>query len=124
MKSTAGQRVVQQLAAAADVVVENFLPGAASKMNISYDRVRALNPRAVYVSISGYGSSGPLANHPVNPPPLPPLPATPQSRLLHPTPPHPDMRVRRATISWRRQWVASCTSPAPPMVPPKKWESL
>jgi crotonobetainyl-CoA:carnitine CoA-transferase CaiB-like acyl-CoA transferase len=67
MKTAAGQRLVQRMASAADVVVENFLPGAASRMNISYDHVRALNPKAVYVSISGYGSSGPLAQHPVNP---------------------------------------------------------
>ncbi len=79
MKSIAGQRLVQQLAAAADVVVENFLPGAATKMNISYDHVRALNPRAIYVSISGYGSSGPLAHHPVRPPPL--TSPTPSPRL-------------------------------------------
>jgi crotonobetainyl-CoA:carnitine CoA-transferase CaiB-like acyl-CoA transferase len=67
MKTAAGQRLVQRMASAADVVVENFLPGAASRMKISYDHVRALNPKAVYVSISGYGSSGPLAQHPVNP---------------------------------------------------------
>jgi hypothetical protein len=104
MKSTAGQRVVQQLAAAADVIVENFLPGAASKMNISYDHVRALNPRAVYVSISGYGSSGPLANHPVNPhPPPPPSPQLHCPAYSTPPPSHLDMRVSRATISWRRQ---------------------
>jgi hypothetical protein len=65
MKAAAGQRLVQHLACAADVVVENFLPGATSRMNISYEHVRALNPKAVYVSISGYGASGPLAQHPV-----------------------------------------------------------
>ena len=74
MKVAAGQRLVQQLACAADVVVENFLPGATSRMNISYEHVRALNPKAVYVSISGYGASGPLAHHPV--------PAPPAARIL------------------------------------------
>ena len=94
MKTDAGQRLVQQLAAAADVVVENFLPGAASRMNISYDHVRALNPRAIYVSVSGYGGSGPLAHHPVPPPPAP------CRHLLLLTRASP-----RATISWRRLWV-------------------
>lgn len=64
MKTCAGQQLVRQLACAADVVVENFLPGAASRMKISYDDVGKINPKAVYVSISGYGSSGPLAHHP------------------------------------------------------------
>ena len=92
MKTDAGQRLVQQLAAAADVVVENFLPGATSRMNISYDHVRALNPRAVYVSVSGYGGSGPLAHHPV--PSRAAATSCPLTRAS-----------TRATISWRRLWV-------------------
>jgi crotonobetainyl-CoA:carnitine CoA-transferase CaiB-like acyl-CoA transferase len=83
MKTCAGQQLVRQLASAADVVVENFLPGAASRMKISYDDVSKINPKAVYVSISGYGSSGPLAHHPVCRPALPFITCRSSSSALH-----------------------------------------
>jgi crotonobetainyl-CoA:carnitine CoA-transferase CaiB-like acyl-CoA transferase len=47
-----------ELAASADVMVEGFRPGVVARLGVGYEQVRALNPRIVYVSISGYGQSG------------------------------------------------------------------
>jgi formyl-CoA transferase len=44
------------------VVVENFLPGVADKLGLGYDAVSAVNPAAVYVSVTGFGQSGPHAH--------------------------------------------------------------
>jgi crotonobetainyl-CoA:carnitine CoA-transferase CaiB-like acyl-CoA transferase len=51
-------RLARELAARADVVLENFKPGGLSKFGLDYDAVAATNPRVVYASISGFGSSG------------------------------------------------------------------
>lgn len=55
LRSPAGQKIVRQLAAVSDVVVENLRPGATAKMGLDYDELRAVNPRLVYASISGFG---------------------------------------------------------------------
>jgi crotonobetainyl-CoA:carnitine CoA-transferase CaiB-like acyl-CoA transferase len=46
----------RRLAASADVVIENFRPGVMARFGLSYDEVRALNPRAIYCSITGFGT--------------------------------------------------------------------
>jgi crotonobetainyl-CoA:carnitine CoA-transferase CaiB-like acyl-CoA transferase len=56
-----GGQLVFELAHRADVVVENFLPGVADKLGLGYDAVSAVNPSAVYVSVTGFGQSGPHA---------------------------------------------------------------
>ncbi|MDR0227419.1 MAG: CoA transferase [Burkholderiaceae bacterium] len=56
--------VVHAMAARADVVVENFRPGVAERLGIGARQLRALNPRLVYVSVSGFGQTGPLAHRP------------------------------------------------------------
>ena len=56
-----GGKLVFELARRADVVVENFLPGVADKLGLGYDSVSAVNPAAVYVSVTGFGQSGPHA---------------------------------------------------------------
>ncbi|HEV8615684.1 MAG TPA: CoA transferase [Methylomirabilota bacterium] len=59
-----GQRLAFELARRADVILENFLPGGAAKMGLGYDAVRAANPTVVYVSITGFGQTGPYAQRP------------------------------------------------------------
>lgn len=59
-----GQRLARQLAARADVVVENFKPGVARKLGIDFEALAAENPRLVYCSISGFGQDGPNAAKP------------------------------------------------------------
>ncbi|MCD9624280.1 CaiB/BaiF CoA transferase family protein [Rhabdothermincola salaria] len=54
-----GRDIVLQLAAEADVVVQNFRPGVVDRLGVGYEAVRALNPDVVYASISGYGPEGP-----------------------------------------------------------------
>lgn len=56
--------LVHEMAAQADVVVENFRPGVAERLGIGPAQLRALNPRLVYVSVSGFGQTGPLAHRP------------------------------------------------------------
>ncbi len=60
--SPEGQAIVRELAAAADVVVENFRPGALAKYGLDYDALRTVNSRLVYCSITGYGHDSPEAD--------------------------------------------------------------
>jgi formyl-CoA transferase len=64
LKSPEGQRIVRRLAAKSDLLVENFRTGALDRMGLGYDDLRAVNPRLVYCSISGYGRTGPYAKRP------------------------------------------------------------
>ncbi|SDX80416.1 Crotonobetainyl-CoA:carnitine CoA-transferase CaiB [Modestobacter sp. DSM 44400] len=59
LKTAAGRQVALGLAARADIVVENFRPGVMSRLGLDYDAVRAVNPEAVYCSITGFGQTGP-----------------------------------------------------------------
>jgi len=59
-----GQAIVRDLARACDVVVENFKVGGLAKYGLSYDGLRAVNPRLVYASITGFGQDGPYAERP------------------------------------------------------------
>lgn len=56
LTSEAGLAEARRLAASADVVIENFRPGVMARFGLDYDAVRALNPRAVYCSITGFGT--------------------------------------------------------------------
>lgn len=62
LKTEAGLEAVRRLLARADVLVQNFRPGAIERMGLGEDRVRELAPSIVYVSISGFGESGPYAH--------------------------------------------------------------
>jgi CoA:oxalate CoA-transferase len=64
LKSPHARGIVADLAAKSDVVVENFRPGVAARLEVDAARLRACNPRLVYLSISGFGQSGPLAAWP------------------------------------------------------------
>lgn len=64
LKSAAGRRVARELAASADVVIENFRPGGLEKLGLGWADLSALNPNLVMVRISGYGQTGPYKNRP------------------------------------------------------------
>jgi len=53
--------IVARLAAWADVVIQNFRPGVADRIGVGYEALAAINPRLVYLSISGFGQTGPRA---------------------------------------------------------------
>ena len=56
--------LIRRMALGSDVLLENFKPGTADGMGLDYDSLASLNPRLVYASISGFGSSGPARDHP------------------------------------------------------------
>ncbi len=64
LKHPDGAAVVADLAARADVVVENFKVGDLARYGLAYEQVRARNPGVVHVSITGYGQTGPRASEP------------------------------------------------------------
>jgi crotonobetainyl-CoA:carnitine CoA-transferase CaiB-like acyl-CoA transferase len=59
-----GQRIAQRLAAACDIVLENYKVGALARFGLYYAAVRKLNPRVIYCSITGFGQTGPYAPRP------------------------------------------------------------
>jgi crotonobetainyl-CoA:carnitine CoA-transferase CaiB-like acyl-CoA transferase len=61
LKDPAEVARLKRLAGTADVVVENFRPGVLGRLGLGYDDLKAVNPRLVYCSISGYGQTGPYA---------------------------------------------------------------
>jgi len=64
LKSQTGRELARNLAVHCDVLVENFRPGVATRLGIGYQQLRALHPRLIYASISGFGQEGPLAARP------------------------------------------------------------
>ena len=69
LKEPDAQQIFHELAETADVVVEGFRPGVMDRLGAGYETVRAINPRAVYCSVSGYGQDGPysqMAGHDIN----------------------------------------------------------
>jgi crotonobetainyl-CoA:carnitine CoA-transferase CaiB-like acyl-CoA transferase len=68
LKSQQGRDVFLRMAETADVVVENFRPGAVDRLGIGYEAVRERNPRIIYASASAFGQSGPYTAWPANDP--------------------------------------------------------
>jgi crotonobetainyl-CoA:carnitine CoA-transferase CaiB-like acyl-CoA transferase len=69
LKAREGKEIFFRLVRGADVVVEGFRPGVTERLGIDYERVREINSRIIYCSISGYGQDGPyrdVAGHDVN----------------------------------------------------------
>jgi crotonobetainyl-CoA:carnitine CoA-transferase CaiB-like acyl-CoA transferase len=64
VRSAAGREIVRRLVERADVVTENFRPGAARDLGLDYDTLRAINPRIILCAASGFGTMGPLARQP------------------------------------------------------------
>jgi crotonobetainyl-CoA:carnitine CoA-transferase CaiB-like acyl-CoA transferase len=59
LKTDADMAIFHKLVATADVILENYRPGIVKKLGIDYDSLTRINPRLIYVSITGYGQSGP-----------------------------------------------------------------
>jgi formyl-CoA transferase/CoA:oxalate CoA-transferase len=66
IKRPEGAAIVRRLAARADVLVENFRPGALENAGLGYEALHPLNPGLIYCSLSGYGASGPLKDERAN----------------------------------------------------------
>jgi alpha-methylacyl-CoA racemase len=69
LKSDADRAKLIPLIKRADILIEQFRPGVMARLGLGYDEVRALSPRLIYCSISGYGQSGPRsdeAGHDIN----------------------------------------------------------
>ncbi len=64
LQDAQAQEVFMKLAKDIDVVVENFTPGVMGRFGLDYDAVKAVNPKVVYCSISGFGQDGPYRNRP------------------------------------------------------------
>jgi crotonobetainyl-CoA:carnitine CoA-transferase CaiB-like acyl-CoA transferase len=59
-----GQQLIRQLAARCDIVIENFRTGTLAKYGLDYAGLREVNPRLIYLSITGFGQTGPYAERP------------------------------------------------------------
>ncbi len=64
LKKPDGLEVLYRLVKGADVVVENYRPDVKFRLKVDYERLRAINPRLVYGSISGFGQDGPYRDRP------------------------------------------------------------
>ena len=62
MKSPEGRKLCEELAAWADVVVQNFRPGVTKRLGLDYESLKRINPKLVYANISAYGMAGVLAD--------------------------------------------------------------
>jgi crotonobetainyl-CoA:carnitine CoA-transferase CaiB-like acyl-CoA transferase len=64
LKDKAGSSIARTLAEHADVVIENFRPGAMARLGLDYSSLASANPRLIYCSLSGFGQDGPRAQEP------------------------------------------------------------
>ena len=64
LKSDEGKKIVLDIISKSDILIENFRPGVMERLGLGYDLINEMNPRLVYCSSSGYGSSGPYLKRP------------------------------------------------------------
>jgi crotonobetainyl-CoA:carnitine CoA-transferase CaiB-like acyl-CoA transferase len=64
LKDPDGKAVLLELVKTADVFLQNYRPGVAKRLGVDYETLSAINPRLIYVSISGYGEDGPYLHRP------------------------------------------------------------
>jgi crotonobetainyl-CoA:carnitine CoA-transferase CaiB-like acyl-CoA transferase len=64
LKKPEGLQLCKDLAAKSDILIENFRPGTLNRLGLDYESLAAVNPRLIYVSISGYGQTGPRRMEP------------------------------------------------------------
>jgi len=62
LKDPEGSEIFGRLVESADVLIENFRPGVAKRLSIDYDKLKEINPKLIYASISGFGQTGPYAH--------------------------------------------------------------
>ncbi len=65
LKSAEGVEVFRRLGETSDVIVQNFRPGVVDRLGIGYEDIKKLNPKIIYMSMSGFGEEGPYADKPV-----------------------------------------------------------
>lgn len=65
LKKDGARDVLHELIGTADVLIQNFRPGVVDRLNIGYEAAKAINPNIIYVSISGFGQTGPYSHKPV-----------------------------------------------------------
>lgn len=88
--SDEGKQIALDLCRDADVVLQNFRPGAMDRLGLDYESIKAINPNVVYCTISGFGPDGPYADRPVLDPVIQGLTGI-ISRQLNPAIPFPDL---------------------------------
>ena len=64
LRSDEGKQIVKELVVKADMLIENYRPGTMEKLGLGYDVLAAINPKLVYMAISGYGQTGSRAKRP------------------------------------------------------------
>ncbi|EGF89649.1 coA-transferase family III family protein [Asticcacaulis biprosthecium C19] len=64
LKAPEGKALLLELVKTADVFLQNYRPGVAARLGVDYETLSAINPRLIYVSMSGYGEDGPYKNYP------------------------------------------------------------
>src|SRR5205823_3946290 len=64
LKTLEGITILKRLVATADVFAENYRPDVKTRLSIDYAAMRAINPRLIYASISGFGEDGPYRDRP------------------------------------------------------------
>jgi len=64
LKSPEGKQVLMDLVKTADVFLQNYRPGVAKRLGVDYESLSKMNPKLIYVSISGYGEDGPYVHRP------------------------------------------------------------
>ncbi|TXN28746.1 CaiB/BaiF CoA transferase family protein [Lacisediminihabitans profunda] len=64
LKSDGGKDTLYELVKTADVFLQNYRPGVAARLGVDYESLKAINPKLIYISISGYGEDGPYKDRP------------------------------------------------------------
>lgn len=64
LKSPEGRQILYDLVRGSDVFLQNYRPGVAGRLGVDYETLAGINPRLIYVSMSGYGESGPYVDKP------------------------------------------------------------
>ncbi len=85
-----GREIIKRLVQETDVFVQNFRPGAIERLGLGYEDLAAINPNLIYISISGFGPTGPYSGRPVLDPVIQGVCGV-ISRQLNPQIPFPDL---------------------------------